>query len=111
MKDALHHTVECTFNKCIISRHLHKLDNTTFLLSEQIQLYSLDTHYQILCKPATEHKISSLHLKVGHKIDPHNLILGSGKRIPIDSLADKTQMNENLQFITKDMLVLGDSPW
>ena len=110
LKDALHHTIECTFNKCIISRHLHKLDNTTFLLSEQVQLYRLDTHYQILCKPASEHKISSLHLKVGHKIDPHNLILGSGKRIPIESLANKTQVNKNLQFITKDMLVLGDSP-
>ena len=110
LKDALHHTIECTFNKCILSRHLHKMDNNTFLLSEQVQFYSLDTHYQILCKPASEHKISSLHLKVGHQIDPNYLILGSGKRIPIKSLENKTFVNENLQFITQDMLVLGDSP-
>ena len=32
LKDVLHHTIECTFNKCILSRHLHKVDNTTFLL-------------------------------------------------------------------------------
>ena len=110
LKDALHHTVECTFNKCILSRHLHKLDNETFLLSEQVQLYNIDTHYQILCKPTSENKISSLHLQVGHKIDPNYLILKSGKRIPIESLTNITQANMNLQFITRIMLILGDSP-
>ena len=90
LKDALHHKEECTFNKCILSRHLHKLDNDTFLLSEQVQLYNIDTHYQILCKPTSENKISSLHLQVGHKIDPNYLILKSGKRIPIKSLTNIT---------------------
>ena len=78
LKDALHHTTQCTFSQCVISRHLHKLDNETLLLSEQVQRYRLDTHYQILCIPTSEHKISSLHLQVGHKVDPSYLILGSG---------------------------------
>ena len=94
LKDALHHTVQCTFNQCIISRHLRKLNHTTFLLTEQIQLQSLNTHYQILCQPASDKKISSLHLEIGHKIDPHNLILSLGKRIQIQSLANKTLVNK-----------------
>ena len=110
LKDALHHTTECTFSQCVISRHLHKLDNETLLLSEQVQRYRLDTHYQILCIPTSEHKISSLHLQVGHKIDPNYLILGSGERIPIKNLSNKTQANKNLQFITKEMLIFGDYP-
>ena len=27
LKDALHHTTQCTFSKCVISRHLHKMIN------------------------------------------------------------------------------------
>ena len=99
LKDTLHHTMQCTFNQCIISQHLSKVNNTTFLLTEQIKRHSLKTHYQILCQPASDKKISSLHLEIGHKIDPHNLILSSGKRIQIQSLANKTLVNKELQFI------------
>ena len=80
------------------------------MTTEQVQLYNIDTHYQILCKPTSENKISSLHLEVGHKIDPNYLILQSGKRIPFNTLTNTTQANMNLQFITKNMLILGDSP-
>ena len=110
LKDALHHNVQCNFNQCIISRHLRKLNNTDFLLTEQIQMQRLNTHYQILCQPVSNKKISSLHMETGHKIDTHNLILSSGKRIDIRSLANETLVNSELQFISADMLVLGDSP-
>ena len=110
IQDALHHREECTFNKCTISRHLHKLSNETFLLTEQVQLYNIDTHYQILCKPISSSKISSLHMQEGHKLDPNYLLLQSGKRIPFDTLSNTTQANIDLQFITKNKLVLGDSP-
>ena len=45
LKDALHHTNQCTFSQCVISRHLNTIDNEKLLLSEKVQRYRLDTHY------------------------------------------------------------------
>ena len=110
LKDALHHTNQCTFRQCAISRHLNTINNEKLLLSEKVQRYRLDTHYLILCIPTSEHKVSSLHSQIGHKIYPHYLILESGERVPIEHLSNKTQANKHLQFITKEMLIFEDYP-
>ena len=110
LKDALHHKVHCDFNQCIVSRHLCKFNSTDFLLTEQIQMQKLNTHYQILCQPVSNKKISYLHMKTGHKIDKNNLILNSGKRIDIGNLINETFINSELQFISAEMLVVGESP-
>ena len=59
LKDALHHTTTCTFSQCVVSRHLHKMDNDQLVLTEQVQKYRLDKNYLILCIPTSEHKVSS----------------------------------------------------
>ena len=73
-------------------------------------MQKLNTHYQILCQPVSNKKISSLHMETGHKIDNYNLILNSGKRIDIRNLTNETFINSELQFISADMLVVGESP-
>ena len=49
-------------------------------------------------------------METGHKIDKYNLIPNSGKRIDIRNLLNKTFINSELQFISADMLVVGESP-
>ena len=110
LKDALHHTTQCTFSQCVISRHLHKMDNDQLLLTEQVQKYRLDKHHLILCIPTSEHKVSSLHTQIGHKIDHKYLVLESGERIPVENLSNRSLANKHLQFITKEMLIFEDYP-
>ena len=110
LKDALHHTTTCTFSQCVVSRHLHKMDNDQLVLTEQIQKYRLDKNYLILCIPASQHKVSSLHNQIAHKINDKYLVLESGERIPVENLSNHTMANEHLQFITRDMLIFEDYP-
>ena len=109
LKDALHHKVHCNFNQCTITRHLHRYNSTDFLLTEQIQMQKLTTNYQILCEPVSNKKISTLHMQSGHMIDKF-LILNSGKRVDIRNLSNKTFINSELDFISSEMLVVGENP-
>ena len=74
LKDALHHTTTCTFSQCVVSRHLRKMDNDQLVLTEQIQKFRLDKNYLILCIPASQHKVSSLHNQIVHKINDKYLV-------------------------------------
>ena len=110
LKDALHHKVHCDFNQCTVSRHLRQLNSTDFLLTEQVQMQKLTTNYQILCEPVSNKKISTLHMETGHMIDNYNLILNSGKRVDIRNLLNDTFINSELEFISAEMLVVGENP-
>ena len=110
LKDALHHKVHCDFNQCTVSRHLRQLNSTDFLLTEQVQMQKLTTNYQILCEPVSNKKISTLHMETGHMIDNYNFILNSGKRVDIRNLLNDTFINSELEFISAEMLVVGENP-
>ena len=69
----------------------------------------LTTNYQILCELVSNKKVSSLHMQSGHMID-NNLILNSGKRVDIRNLLNETFINSELEFISADMLVVGENP-
>ena len=73
-------------------------------------MQKLTTNYQILCEPVSNKKISTLHIKSGHMIDKFNLILNSGKRVDIRNLLNDTFINSELEFISADMLVVGENP-
>ena len=110
LKDALHHTTTCTFSQCVVSRHLHKKDSDQLVLTEHIQKYRLDKNFLILCIPASEHKVSSLHNQIAHKINDKYLVLESGERIQLETLSNPNMANEHLQFITREMLIFDNYP-
>ena len=110
LKDALHHTTTCTFSQCVVSRHLHKKDSDQLVLTEHIQKYRLDKNFLILCIPVSDHKISSLHNQIAHKINDKYLVLESGERIPVETLSNHKMANEHLQFITRKMLIFDNYP-
>ena len=90
--------------------HLHKKDSDQLVLTEHIQKYRLDKNFLIQCLPASEHKISSLHNQIAHKIDDKYLVLESGERIQLETLSNPNMANEHLQFITKEMLIFANYP-
>ena len=111
LKDAIHHMpTPCSFSECVVSRHLHKKTNDQLILTEHIQKFRLDKNFLILCVPASEHKISSLHNQIAHKINDKDLILESGARIQLETLSNASSANEHLQFITQDMLLFDSFP-
>ena len=73
-------------------------------------MQKLTTNYQILCEPVNTKKISTLHMQTGHLIDKFNLILNSGKRVDVRNLLNETFINSELEFISTDMLVVGENP-
>ena len=81
------------------------MENDQLVLTEQIHKYRLDKNYLILCIPTSQHKVSSLHNQIAHKINDKYLVLESGERIPVENLSNHTMANEHLQFITRDMLI------
>ena len=84
------------------------MDNDQLVLTEQIQKFRLDKNYLILCIPASQHKVSSLHNQIAHKIN--DKYLESGERIPVENLSNHTMANEHLQFITRNMLIFENYP-
>ena len=80
------------------------------ILTEHIQKFRLDKNFLILCVPASEHKISSYHNQIAHKINDKDLILESGARIQLETLSNPSSANEHLQFITQDMLLFDSFP-
>ena len=111
LKDAIHNLpTPCSFSECVVSRHLHKKTNDQLILTEHVQKFRLDKNFLILCEPANEHKISSYHNQVAHKINNKDLILSTGARIQLETLSNASTANEHLQFITQEMLLFDSFP-
>ena len=49
-------------------------------------------------------------MQSGHMIDEFTLILNSGKQVDIRNLINESFINSELEFITADMLVVGENP-